>query len=168
MKIQEKLQGTINTIVGDVQQNVEVAKGQATAAYSEIVSAAKEEIELQKNSFNTYKERFEALKAKGFNKSEVVEDVKGEVAFFSNELVSTVNRNFSTLKSIVAPKFEEVKKSVVKATKGTSAKAEKAATAVKSEVKKEVKKATKATKEAVSETAKTVNKIVDEVAAEVK
>lgn len=168
MKIQDKLQGTINTIVGDVQQNVEVAKVQATAAYSEIVSAAKEEIELQKKSFGSYKERFEALKAKGFNKSEVVEDVKGEVAFFSNELVSTVNRNFNTLKSIVAPKLVEVKNSVVKSANDTTAEVKKATKAAKSEVKKEVKKATKATKEVVNETAQSVNKVVEEVAAEVK
>lgn len=168
MKIQEKLQGTINTIVGDVQQNVEVVKTQATAAYSEIVSAAKEEIELQKLSFDTYKERFEALKTKGFNKNEVVEDVKSEVAFFSNELVSTVNRSFSSLKTIVSPKFAEVKKSVVKTAKETSTEAKDMAKAVKSKTKSEVKKATKATKEAVNETAESVNEVVEAVAAEVK
>ena len=168
MKIQEKLQGTINTIVGDVQQNVEVAKGQATAAYSEIVSAAKEEIELQKNSFNTYKERFEALKAKGFNKSEVVEDVKSEVAFFSNELVSTVNRNFNTLKSIVAPKLVNVKNSVAKTANDTATDVENLAKATKSKAKSEVKKAAKSTKEVVNETAASVNEVVEEVVAELK
>lgn len=168
MKIQEKLQGTINTIVGDVQQNVEVAKVQATAAYSEIVSAAKEEIEVQKLSLDTYKERYEALKAKGFNKNEVVEDVKGEVAFFSNELVSILNRNFDRLKSIVTPKFKEVKDSVSKTASDTTTEAKDMAKAVKSKAKSEVKKATKATKEAVNETAESVNEVVEEIAAEVK
>lgn len=109
MKFQEKLQGTINTIVGGAKQNVEVAKEQVNSAITEVVAAAKEEVELQKTAFVSYQERFAALKAKGFNKNEIVEDVKGEVAFFGNEIATSFNRNVEKLKSIVAPKIEELK-----------------------------------------------------------
>lgn len=127
MKLQEKLQGTINTFVGDAKQNVEIAKGQVNGVITEVVAAAKEEVELQKTAFVSYQERFAALKTKGFNKNEIVNDVKGEVAFFGNEIASTLNRNVEKFKSIVAPKIEEFKT----ATKNT-------AEAVVEEVKNEV------------------------------
>lgn len=116
MKLQDKLQGTINTIVGDAKQNVEIAKDQLNGVISEVVVAAKEEVELQKTAFVSYQERFAALKAKGFKKDEIVNDVKGEVAFFGNEIASTFNRNVEKFKSIVAPKVAEFKSATKKAT----------------------------------------------------
>ncbi|MCZ2392369.1 MAG: hypothetical protein LC105_00725 [Chitinophagales bacterium] len=110
-----KLQDTINSIVEDVKQNVEVAKEQLTATISEVKVAAQEEAEAQKNAFNSYKERFNSLKAKGFNKNEILEDVKGEISFFGNELSSVLNRNVDRFKSIVAPKIENLKNASKKA-----------------------------------------------------
>lgn len=113
--IEMKLQDTINSILGEVKQNVEVAKEQLTATISEVKVAAQEEVEAQKNALSTYKERFNSLKAKGFNKNEILEDVKGEVAFFGNELSSVLNRNVDKFKSIVAPKIESLKNASKKA-----------------------------------------------------
>lgn len=112
MKLQEKIQGAINTFVIDAKQNVESAKEQVTSAYTEVVAATKEELELQKVAFATYKERIAALTSKGFNKDAIVEDVKGEVAFFGNEIKTSVDRNISRFKNIFAPKAEEVKEAV--------------------------------------------------------
>lgn len=109
MKIQEKIQGTINTLVGDAKQNVEIAKEQVSGVITEVVAAAKEEVELQKTAFVSYQERFASLKAKGFQKDEIVNDVKGEVAFFGNEIATSFNRNVEKIKSIVAPKIAEFK-----------------------------------------------------------
>ena len=112
MKLQEKIQGAINTFVVDAKQNVENAKEQVTSAYTEVVAATKEELELQKAAFATYKERIAALTNKGFNKDAIVEDVKGEVAFFGNEIKTSVDRNINRFKNIFAPKAEEVKETV--------------------------------------------------------
>jgi|GEM_PF-3649878 len=112
MKLQEKIQGAINTFVVDAKQNVENAKEQVTSAYTEVVAATKEELELQKAAFATYKERITALTNKGFNKDAIVEDVKGEVAFFGNEIKTSVDRNINRFKNIFAPKAEEVKETV--------------------------------------------------------
>ena len=112
MKLQEKIQGAINTFVVDAKQNVENAKEQVTSAYTEVVAATKEELELQKAAFATYKERIAALTNKGFNKDAIVKDVKGEVAFFGNEIKTSVDRNINRFKNIFAPKAEEVKETV--------------------------------------------------------
>lgn len=116
MKFQEKLQGTINTLVGDAKQNVEIAKEQVNGVITEVVAAAMEEVNLQKSALVSYQERFAALKAKGFKKDEIVNDVKGEVAFFGNELATSFNRNVEKIKSIVAPKIAEFKSAKKSAT----------------------------------------------------
>jgi gas vesicle protein len=123
MTFQEKIQDAVNTLVAEAKSNVETTKEQVTSTYNEVVAAAKEEIELQKTAVSTYKERIQALVSKDFNKDVIVEDVKGEVAFFGNEFKSTLNRNVERFKNIFAPKAEEVKETVKKATKKATKKA---------------------------------------------
>lgn len=133
MTFQEKIQDAINTFVAEAKSNVESTKEQVSATYTEVVTAAKEELELQKTAVSTYKERIQALVAKDFNKDVIVEDVKGEVEFFGNEFKSTFNRNVERFKSIFAPKAEEVKETVKKATKKASKKAATATEEVKAQ-----------------------------------
>lgn len=137
MTFQEKVQDAINTFVAEAKQNVEATKETVSSTYTEVVTAAKEEIELQKTAVSTYKERIQALVAKDFNKDIIVDDVKGEVAFFSNEIKSTLTRNVERFKNIFNPKVEEVKETVKK----TAKKATKKAEAVVEEVKEKASEA---------------------------
>lgn len=105
MNIQEKAQKTFGTIVEGAVQNFNVVKEQVSNAAVEVSAAAKEELDNQKSLFNTYKERINSLRAKGFNTNEILGDVKAEATFFGNEIAQTFNRNVETLVSIVSPKL---------------------------------------------------------------
>ena len=134
MTFQEKIQDAVKTFVNEAKQNIETTKTQVTETYDQVVVAAKEEIEIQKNSLGTYKERIQTKLKKNFDKDTLVADVKEEVEFFSNEFKTVFDRNADRFKNIFGNKIEEVKETAKKATK----KATKKAAAVKEEVTSEV------------------------------
>lgn len=134
MTFQEKIQDAVKTFVNEAKQNIETTKTQVTETYGQVVVAAKEEIEIQKNSLGTYQERIQSKLKKNFDKDTLVADVKEEVEFFSNEFKTVLERNTDRFKNIFGSKIEEVKETAKKATK----KASKKAAAVASEVTTEV------------------------------
>ena len=134
MTFQEKIQDAVKTFVNEAKQNIETTKTQVTETYDQVVVAAKEEIEIQKNSLGTYQERIQSKLKKNFDKDTIVADVKEEVEFFSNEFKTVFDRNADRFKNIFGNKIEEVKETAKKATK----KATKKAAAVKEEVTSEV------------------------------
>lgn len=123
MTFQEKIQDAVKTFVNEAKQNIETTKTQVTETYDQVVVAAKEEIEIQKNSLGTYKERIQTKLKKNFDKDTLVSDVKEEVEFFSNEFKTIFDRNADRFKNIFGTKIEEVKETAKKATKKASKKA---------------------------------------------
>lgn len=134
MTFQEKIQDAVKTFVNEAKQNIETTKTQVTETYDQVVVAAKEEIEIQKNSLGTYQERIQSKLKKNFDKDTIVADVKEEVEFFSNEFKTVLERNTDRFKNIFGSKIEEVKETAKKATKKASKKAAAVAPEVTTEV----------------------------------
>ncbi|MCO5248421.1 MAG: hypothetical protein M9887_05680 [Chitinophagales bacterium] len=158
MKIQEKLQASVNEIVKNAQEGFSTVKDQFNGVAQELTEAGKKELNAQKEAFEGYKERFNTLKDKGLNRAEIINTLKEESSFFGNEVTTTIRRNVNTLKSILNPKVSEVKNTFAKFT----SKAEKAG----KEATKNVKNATKTTKTKATKAAKKVEDKVEEVVAE--
>ncbi len=141
MKIQEKVQNTINVIVGEAKSNFDVVKEQISNTVAEVSAAAKEEMEMQKTAFAAYKERVNTLREKGFKREEVLNSIKEEATFYGNEVTVAFNRNIEKVKSIVSPRISTVMETVKETTDkvaGEFKKVQEQAVEVKEEVEDKV------------------------------
>jgi chromosome condensin MukBEF ATPase and DNA-binding subunit MukB len=125
MTFPEKFQDAVNSLVEETKVNFDKTREQVVETYNKAVAEVKEELETQKTSFETYKERYAN---KSFEVSQLQNTVKEEVEFLSSELKTVFNRNVERAKKVFNNQVEEVKATVNEVKKSVSKKAEKATT----------------------------------------
>jgi hypothetical protein len=135
MEFTQKIKEAVDTLTAETKSNVTELRYNVENTVKNVVSEAKEEVEIQKNYFIQTSERIQAKLKGPFTMEKIQADVKEEADIFFAELKTSYNRNADRVKGI----FTEV-----------AEKSEKVA----SEVKKEVKKATATVKSKAKTTAK--------------
>jgi hypothetical protein len=130
MEFTQKFKEAVETLSAETKSNVTELRYNVENTVKNVVSEAKEEVEIQKNYFKQTAERIQAKLKGPFTVEKVQADVKEEANIFVAELKTSFNRNADRVKGIfteVAEKSEkvadEVKKEVKKATATVKSKA---------------------------------------------
>ena len=130
MEFTQKIKETVDTFSAETKTNVTELRYNVENTVKNVVSEAKEEVEIQRNYFKQTAERIQAKLKGPFTVEKVQADVKEEANIFVAELKTSFNRNADRVKGIftdVAEKSEkvadEVKKEVKKATATVKSKA---------------------------------------------
>ena len=129
MEFTQKFKEAVDTLTAETKSNVTELRYNVENTVKNVVSEAKEEVEIQRN-FKQTAERIQAKLKGPFTVEKVQADVKEEANIFVAELKTSFNRNADRVKGIftdVAEKSEkvadEVKKEVKKATATVKSKA---------------------------------------------
>lgn len=130
MEFTQKFKEAVDSLTAETKANVTELKYNVENTYKNVVSEAKEEVELQKNHFKTTSERIQAKLKGPFTAEKIQADLKEEANILVADLKTTFNRNADRVKGIfnsASEKFEnqveEVKAEVKKATSKSKAKA---------------------------------------------
>lgn len=130
MEFTQKFKEAVDSFTAETKANVTELRYNVENTVKNVVSEAKEEVELQKNHFKSTSERIQAKLKGPFTLEKVQADVKEEANILVADLKTTFNRNAERVKGI----FNDA-----------SAKVEKQVEEVKAEVKKATAKSKKAT-----------------------
>ena len=141
MEFTQKLKEAVDTFSAETKANVTELRYNVENTVKNVVSEAKEEVELQKNHFKSTSERIQEKLKRPFTLEKIQADVKEEATILVADLKTTFNRNADRVKGLFSDssaKFErtanEVKTEVKKATSTVKTAATKAKSKVKAAI----------------------------------
>lgn len=124
MEFTQKFKEAVDSFTAETKANVTELKYNVENTYKNVISEAKEEVELQKNHFKSTSERIQEKLKGPFTLEKIQADLKEEANFLVADLKTTFNRNADRVKNLfndasskIETQVKEVKAEVKKATK---------------------------------------------------
>jgi hypothetical protein len=134
MEFTQKFKEAVDSFAAETKANVTELRYNAENTLKNVVSEAKEEVELQKNHLKSTSERIQSKLKGPFTFEKVQADVKEEANILIADLKTTFNRNADRVKGLfndasakIENQVKEVKSEVKKATSKAKSKVETAA-----------------------------------------
>ena len=100
MEFTQKFKEAVDTLTAETKSNVTELRYNVENTVKNVVSEAKEEVEIQRNYFKQTAERIQAKLKGPFTVEKVQADVKEEANIFVAELKTSFNRNADRVKGI--------------------------------------------------------------------